>query len=86
MAVRSNPDRYKPEEKPTHCYVGRGPCGCVWSICTCETDKSTAQMVADMIKSGQVIDRLLFDEAHSAFLAGLKCDHKTVKDAKGPLL
>lgn len=61
------------DERPSHCYVGYRPCGCACSIGVDMRNKSTAKWVAEMIATGQYVERYEFDVAHREFRAGQQC-------------
>lgn len=56
----------------THAYVGRKDCGCtVAAVVDCGT-KETAKDVADFIRSGLKVERVLIDDVR-ATLRACKC-------------
>lgn len=61
---------------PTHDYVGRAACGCVYACGWDMGDKDTAQMVAGWVKQGLTIERMPVADAGAALKAGLECQHE----------
>lgn len=43
---------------PTHVYIGRAPCGCVYMLRNDDHDKDTAHDVAEVIKEGGSVERV----------------------------
>lgn len=57
----------------THVYIARNPCGCLTGFCTdIPGSKETASDVANFIKSGRTVERVLVEEARG-MRYGCKC-------------
>lgn len=64
-------------EKCTHCYVGRKTCGCVMAVVVDEPDrpKDTARSVAEFIKDGLSISRMLIEDFRNDKSITFMCTH-----------
>lgn len=47
---------------PTHVYVGRAQCGCVYMIRNDDHDKDTAKAVAEVVAEGGYVDHVTWEE------------------------
>jgi len=65
-------------KKPTHVYIGREQCGCCTALVDDGADDSTAELVADIIKSGRTITRVtwkVYVSEVSKEPTFMKCSH-----------
>lgn len=50
------------DEKHTHSYIGRMPCGCVMACVIDMANKMTAKAVSDMIQDGMTVERVTMEK------------------------
>lgn len=64
---------------PTHCYLGRLPCGCAVELFTewPNKPKRTARMKHEMERAGLTVVRVPIDVGRNAFV--LECPHGKAK-------
>lgn len=64
---------------PSHCYIGRKPCGCAINLCVDNPDepKHTARLVKRMKSDGLTVERVPIDDGRNLFVA--ECPHKRAK-------
>ena len=47
--------------KPTHVYIARPPCGCCVALANADNDKRTAEHVAEFITDGLAVNRVSWE-------------------------